>query len=284
MKDANFLVERLPQDCAERKDPITSLIYFAHERDAIRKRKESRAPRPWTTDLILHEARFTNIRREYDWVSKFIFKWADVVAPAEEELFFNLLFARHCNKAETLSRVGPVLTDDDPEENINKIRAVKPMYATPYVCPGQFGKDWGTREDWIFKYFPTVAKRTIPLLSHGRSISDVVERMDDIWGFRNWFSSTQALLDLAYLRPDLIDPKSEIYVGPGAIPALYLIRTSIWRLLQVKEVQELCETFAGVEHTLCEWTKYLKIKYGFRPITKRFKYYPRPVIETSQSY
>jgi hypothetical protein len=99
--------------------------------------------------------------------------------------------------------------------------------------------------------------------------------MDKVWGFRNWFSSTQAMLDFSYLRPDLVDPTSKVYVGPGVALALELLRMTIPEFLQVREIKELCGVFASVEHTLCEWTKYLEFKHRLRPMTGKFRYYPR---------
>jgi hypothetical protein len=273
VKPDNALTKGLPQDCNERKNPLPSLIYFASEREAIRLQKEAGLPQPWTDDKILREGKFTNIKREYDRVSRFIFQWAEPVIPHAETLLFNLLFARHCNRVETLERVGPVLPDDDPEENIAKIRACEPKYATPYLCPTHYlNLGFKTREDWIFRFFPTVAQATAAALSREKSIHETVKGMDRVWGFRNWFASTQALLDFSYLRPDLVDPASEVYVGPGAAPSLRLLGKTIPQLLQIREIKELCEVFAGVEHTLCEWDKYLEFKYGMRPMSGRFLY------------
>lgn len=51
---------------------LEDLIYFAKERESIRKLKESGAPAPWTQDLILQIFRFCNLRRRDDRVSRWL--------------------------------------------------------------------------------------------------------------------------------------------------------------------------------------------------------------------
>lgn len=43
---------------------------FLRERQEIRLRKEADLPRPWTKDSILHEFKFTNVFRDYDWTTR----------------------------------------------------------------------------------------------------------------------------------------------------------------------------------------------------------------------
>lgn len=52
--------------------PLSRLTYWIQEREQIRKCKESKLPRPWTNDTILHTYRFCNVRRMDDKVSKWL--------------------------------------------------------------------------------------------------------------------------------------------------------------------------------------------------------------------
>lgn len=52
--------------------PLSRLTYWIQEREQIRKCKESKLPRPWTADTILHTYRFCNVRRMDDKVSKWL--------------------------------------------------------------------------------------------------------------------------------------------------------------------------------------------------------------------
>lgn len=50
----------------------TPLIEWVAAREALRKKKESGAPLPWTDDLILQQYRFCNVRRKDDRVSRWL--------------------------------------------------------------------------------------------------------------------------------------------------------------------------------------------------------------------
>jgi hypothetical protein len=52
------------------QDPLARFIAFIEEREAIRQRRESGKPWPWTQNIILQTYRFTNINRENDKVSR----------------------------------------------------------------------------------------------------------------------------------------------------------------------------------------------------------------------
>jgi hypothetical protein len=53
-------------------NPIAPLLYWAQERESIRKLKASGNPPPWTTDPILQKYRFCNVRRIDDRVSQWL--------------------------------------------------------------------------------------------------------------------------------------------------------------------------------------------------------------------
>lgn len=57
---------------ARRRSMEERFVDFVQEREAVRIRKESGEPPPWTTDEILRTYRFTNIRRRDDRVSRWL--------------------------------------------------------------------------------------------------------------------------------------------------------------------------------------------------------------------
>ncbi len=270
----NTLIDNLPDNCSDRLNPGLSITRFCIERDSIRLRKEIGYPRPWTTDDILHKYSFTNVCREYDKVSKFIFNWVIPVLENDEDLFFNLLIARHINRPATLNTLGLSVTNQCSDEKIKIIRTLNPMFANPYQCPAQYKtiNNFDTREQWIFKYFPGVVKDTMKILSNKKSIEEIADEMKIFWGWDNNFSSTQALLDLGHLRPDLVDKNSMVKVGPGAAPALKLLDMSLIELRDYDTVRHITGSLANIEHLLCEWRKYLELKYDIRKKTKRLEY------------
>lgn len=276
-RPSNSLTKNLPEDSIVRINPIEDLISFAEEREAIRLKKESGQSRPWTLDPILDKYKFTNVRREYDKVSVFIFNWVQPVLNNKEDLLLNLLFARHVNKPSTLDYVGLISMKDDPKKNIKKIQELTPMFANPYQCPAQYKtiNGYNKREEWIFEFFPQIVSKTIPILTVKKSIQQLTDEMATFWNWNNGFASMQALLDLGHLRPDLVDKSSEINPGPGAIPALNLLGKSLSDLLQNKKIKEITGGYANVEHLLCEWRKYIELKYGIRKLRKALEYTPQ---------
>lgn len=56
----------------ERRRYQSPLIYWALERERIRKNKEAMLPPPWTEDPILQKYRFCNVRRQDDRVSQWL--------------------------------------------------------------------------------------------------------------------------------------------------------------------------------------------------------------------
>lgn len=56
----------------ERRKHISPLVYWATERENIRRKKEAREPAPWTADPILQRYRFCNVRRRDDRVSRWL--------------------------------------------------------------------------------------------------------------------------------------------------------------------------------------------------------------------
>ena len=78
-RPSNTLTKNLKDGCRHKYAPIGSFILFIIERDGIRKKKEAGLPRPWTDDHILVNTKFTNVRRQYDKVSRFNQEFLDPI-------------------------------------------------------------------------------------------------------------------------------------------------------------------------------------------------------------
>ena len=59
-------------------DPVAAFFAFCREREAVRMRRASGKPSPWSEDPIFQRGRFLNVFREDDRTTKSIFKF---VAP-----------------------------------------------------------------------------------------------------------------------------------------------------------------------------------------------------------
>jgi hypothetical protein len=82
------------------------LLYWIEEREAIRRRREAGQPRPWTSDPILHEWNFCNVRREQDRVTRWIVDNWRMPHADDPELWFVMAVARLTNWPETMEAVG----------------------------------------------------------------------------------------------------------------------------------------------------------------------------------
>lgn len=74
---------------------VSYLLYWMKERHAIHKRRESGAPRPWTTDSILQEYFFTNPYRENDKTTRwFAYNFRDSNRSNAEVVMGTIIFRR----------------------------------------------------------------------------------------------------------------------------------------------------------------------------------------------
>lgn len=85
---------------------VGEFVAFIKEREAIRERKESGKPRPWTKDEILDKYRFCNIHREDDAVTRWIETHWRTPHINDPNLWFAMLVARLFNNPETLKEIG----------------------------------------------------------------------------------------------------------------------------------------------------------------------------------
>jgi len=77
------------------------LLYCIGEREAVRRRHDADEPRPWTKDQIFHEWSFTNVRREDDRVTKWIFNNWLLPHATDVDVWFAMAVARFVNWAPT---------------------------------------------------------------------------------------------------------------------------------------------------------------------------------------
>lgn len=105
------------------KAEVTRLVHFILEREAVRVRKESGQPKPWTKDEMLLRYRFCNVRREDDVVTRWIAReWRDGFF--NPYLWFAMCVARLVNWPDTLRELRyPVPWDGKRFVKVLKDRA-----------------------------------------------------------------------------------------------------------------------------------------------------------------
>lgn len=105
-------------------------LYWISQRESIRLKKEAGIGKPWTTDTILQQTYFCNVRREHDRVTRFI--RATYSPYVTREMFeYNIILSRFLNWPDTLRYIGYQF-HHDPYELEHKLAAV-----------GKRGKVWG---------------------------------------------------------------------------------------------------------------------------------------------
>ena len=78
---------------------------FVHERYLVAIRRNTGSPRPWTTDPILSQYKFTNVYREWDRVTVWIRERWRIPHAGDKHLWFAMVIARLVNHPPTLVRM-----------------------------------------------------------------------------------------------------------------------------------------------------------------------------------
>ena len=257
-------------------------LYFVEERYKVFLLKEAGAPRPWTKDLVLNQYRFTNLFREDDATSRFIFNWVKPVLDNEGLLLSNLIYARLCNKISTMEITGLILENFDANKFIKTIDLlgggktkakvnVNAVWKGPYQVAGIFTKlGYPYREHLIAHHIPKTVSNIVLAINSVKSnnLSDYLKEMNGVWGYQNNTVFTQVLLDLTHLKPEIINPSVNVPMGSGVeplvialgIPYIDLVHkaANIWNATHPERQMY----FKDAEHSLCEFRKYICWKYG----------------------
>ena len=93
--------------------PIQRYLYWVEEREAVRLRKEANLPKPWTTDEILRNYRFCNVRRMDDKVSKWLYDNWYKPYYNHPNMLSAVGMARFVNKPESLELLTKDLFEKD---------------------------------------------------------------------------------------------------------------------------------------------------------------------------
>lgn len=88
------------------KDPVSRFLAFVREREAVRVRREGGQAPPFTSDEILANYRFCNIRREDDAVTKWMAANWRTPNVGDPDLWFAMCMARFLNLPDSLGEIG----------------------------------------------------------------------------------------------------------------------------------------------------------------------------------
>mmetsp|Transcript_77764 Transcript_77764/g.240949 ORF Transcript_77764/g.240949 Transcript_77764/m.240949 type:complete len:309 (-) Transcript_77764:104-1030(-) len=274
------------------EDPVAGFFDFCKEREAIRQRRESGAPGPWTQDEVLRQGRFLNVFREDDRVTKALLRFVRPVASSGDlpALVQALFFARWCNRDATLDALSPELLKDPAalKRELSKKRSADGEPAPSWCNETAYPVESVTWEGVAYKrleaateLFAEIAPVLAELISSaGGHVQKATDAVNAKFGMDNDFPVFMAVMDVAWFCPDVISPASPVPVGIGAVAFVSRLRSHLgtnsddetftrMMELQAEYWPEAKRKFQpiDIEYLSCECRKYYSYKNG----TKTFE-------------
>ena len=263
-------------------DPVSAFFCFCREREQIRFLRESGAPDPWTEDPIFQQGRFLNVFREDDRGSKAILRFARSLEKDLSSLTHALFFARWCNRQETLDKLSIKILSR-PKELRKKLETLDPWCnVTAYpVEPVHWEGMHYSRFDAATILFGEIKESLTETLTGAQGdVIKATNAVNALFRMQNDFPIFMAIIDLAWFRPDVIDPASHVPTGIGAIAYLDLLQT----YFDLEDHQQTCDRMIAlqkeywpeakrafqpidIEYLSCECRKY----YSYVNGTKQFE-------------
>tara|TARA_R100000664_G_C2758116_1_gene146798 strand:+ start:3515 stop:4420 length:906 start_codon:yes stop_codon:yes gene_type:complete len=269
------------------------LLYdWITERHRIYQRRLEGKPPPWTTDPILQKYKFTNPFRENDRVTVWMRRnWTDLNHNRDHgEIIFNCCLFRMVGTIEFAEEHGWV-TEWDPTrtKEIIERRLDKGLrtFTGAYIITNQGLKL--RKSEVVVDHFLSPIWRDKEKLAIVASQTNSLQSLHNAMAsYKGWggggFMSYEVVSDLNYtsVLPCPKDRFTWANAGPGAIRGLNRIgerplnktisqkqaNEEMWFLLQYKREygQLICSEsdidMRTIEHSLCEWDKYERVRLG----------------------
>ena len=256
--------------------PKTDFNNYMIERHSIYERRAEGQPYPWTDDPILKEYSFCNVYRELDRVTIWIREnWREPYAD-HPNLPFAMAMARQINWPDTLQEIG------FPEHwNPERIKAImqgrlnrkEKVYTGAYMLTGTLG---GTKVEQTIDKILTPLYEMPPRIINN-SLEETWKRYLPYPGFSG-FMAYEVVTDLRHTKhlENAEDIMTWANPGPGAKRGLNRIHgreleKSIPRKQLISEMKELLDVcnmaplpleMRDIEHCLCEFDKYERVRLG----------------------
>ena len=256
--------------------PKTDFNNYMIERHSIYERRAEGQPYPWTDDPILKEYSFCNVYRELDRVTIWIREnWREPYAD-HPNLPFAMAMARQINWPDTLQEIG------FPEHwNPESIKAImqgrlnrkEKVYTGAYMLTGTLG---GTKVEQTIDKILTPLYEMPPRIINN-SLEETWKRYLPYPGFSG-FMAYEVVTDLRHTKhlENAEDIMTWANPGPGAKRGLNRIHgreleKSIPRKQLISEMKELLDVcnmaplpleMRDIEHCLCEFDKYERVRLG----------------------
>ena len=257
------------------QERIELMAHWITEREAIRVKKEAGATPPWTSDPILANYRFCNVRREDDKVTKWIS--ANWRTPFQESknLTAAMVLSRLLNNPECLAEIGfPALWNNvEIRERIKArrgrgLKILNPAYVVT-TCGVSMDK-----VDYIVDLATKVFSSGLaPVM--GDTLEYFHSKLMEFKGLGT-FLAAQVVADLKYVEPlqSALDWQTWAAVGPGSLrglravtgvpdlPERMFLPTAAKVYAQVFEITQTPLHMQDFQNCLCEFSKYWKAHSG----------------------
>lgn len=284
------------------------LVYYIKERYAIRLRKESGEPRPWTDDPILRDWRFTNIRREHDreslWLLNNISTNPDL---SLQDKILNTIVFRLYNRHQTAEKLGlPIhfTSKFNPEDYRELCNDPNHLYFTNVFytlglkmsleryCEGE--ECVPMRVLWFIKHLiarKAAKKIYLETIHGGKGVYSLLTKFGGIGAFMGY----QLFVDLTYIPEFPVSENNFVIAGPGCKTGLNLLFTDrdglsheeclFWLTDKLNKKLDFTKIFTdlpkfdqkvnvmSLENCFCELQKYHKVKAGTGKAKNRYKPY-----------
>ena len=267
----------------ELADPVQAFFDWCRERERIREKRERGEPPPWSADPVFRRGRFLNVFREDDRGSRAVIAFVRRAGTAVPDLLHALFFARWCNRAATLDRLGPALLRQ-PEKLRHFLLQEAPQpwgsEAYPVVDAHWDGRSFDRLEAAV-ELFP----RCLGFLEEcvraaAGNVVTATRAINARFRMTNDFPIFMAVADVAWFRPGLIRPDSPVPTGIGSAPFMDLLQTHLGLPDHEATMRRMIElqpqywpearrgfTPIDIEYLGCECRKYFSYVNG----TKRFE-------------
>ena len=275
-------------------NPVSAFFEFCRERENIRLEREKGAPAPWTDDPIFQKGRFLNVFREDDRGSKAILHFARNLEKDLPTLIHALFFARWCNRQETLNKLSSKIISQ-PKKLIEELGMLDPwcnVTAYPVEAVHWDEKQY-SRFDAATTLFGDIKESLSDSITEAQGdVIEATKSVNVLFKMQNDFPIFMAVIDLAWFRPDVINPASHVPTGIGALAYLNRLqihfglddhRQTCDRMISLQKEYwpEAKRTFQpiDIEYLSCECRKY----YSYVNRTKLFegknRFYPKEIID-----
>lgn len=290
-----LIAERQAAPKRARAINAAALLHWIEEREAIRVRKESGAPWPWTDDPILRDGSFCNVRRADDKATRWITKhWRDPYAD-DVDLWFALCVARFVNLPDTLDELGyPVPWNPGHFLAVmaDRKRRGKTVYGPAYTIFA--GKGYTDKPTFQAErlFGPLWEARAYLRPKPGDTLARYFARLSDYPGMGGGFMPAQIIADLKYVEPLRSAPDWMTFAvsGPGSKRGLNRVlgRPADTPWAETEWRTEFDRLWAAVtpdlqrmgladlhaqdrQNCLCEADKYLRVKSSEGRMKRHYK-------------